>query len=52
MFDEISEALFHLQEMQNQKFEFDNEVVFQYNYKNDDSAVKERQTQTAVKILS
>lgn len=50
MFDELSEALFHLQEMQYQKSEFDNEVVFQYNYKNDDSAVKERQT--AVKILS
>ena len=49
MFDELSEALFHLQEMQYQKSEFDNEVVFQYNYKNQEKAESDSK---AVKFLS
>ncbi len=38
-FDEFDQA--YLMECQAEKFEFDNEVVFQYNYKNDDSAIEE-----------
>lgn len=37
-----ADDLVYMMECQAEKFEFDNEVVFQYNYKNDDSTGQER----------
>lgn len=37
----MEQAIVELFEVQAEKFEFDNEVVFQYNYINSDAEVKE-----------